>query len=203
MEAMTSPQIDVNTLLSIVQAQIKAPKNEHNNFGNYAYRTAESILEAAKAVMPDGCSITLSEKIFIPEGSERIYVESTATFRFKDQSISTTAFAREPDLKKGMDVAQVTGMAISYARKYALCGLLAIDGNRDIDAMDNTREGDDSKDIEKFAAQIAEAETMDELKAVFMSINPRYRSALVQLKDQRKEYLTKKETKSEGTNAQD
>lgn len=111
--------------LAQLQANLNAPKNKRNNFGKYNYRTCEDILAAAKKVMPEGSAILLNDEIV--EIGERIYVKATASFHAGSETIKTTALAREQETKKGMDEAQITGAASSYARKYALNGLLAID----------------------------------------------------------------------------
>ena len=119
--------------LALVQSQLNAPKNQFNKFGGYKYRSAEDILEAVKPLLKQvNAIITITDDI-IPVG-DRIYVKATATFIANDKSISTTAFAREEETKKGMDASQITGSASSYARKYALNGLLLIDDNKDADA---------------------------------------------------------------------
>lgn len=117
-----------------VQAALKAPKSQYNKFGGYSYRNCEDILEAAKPLcLANGCAIYLTDEIFTVES--RVYVKATAHFRDveSDQSVSATAYAREEESKKGMDGSQVTGSASSYARKYALNGLLCIDDTKDSD----------------------------------------------------------------------
>lgn len=119
--------------LALVQSQLNAPKNQFNKFGGYKYRSAEDILEAVKPLLKQvNAIITITDDI-VPVG-DRIYVKATATFVANDKSVSTTAFAREEETKKGMDASQITGSASSYARKYALNGLLLIDDNKDADA---------------------------------------------------------------------
>lgn len=115
-----------------IQATLKAPKELRNNFGNYNYRSAETILEAVKPVLKEfGCFIKISDEII--NLGDRYYVKSTATIGDGVGEVQTTAFAREEESKKGMDGAQVTGACSSYARKYALNGLLAIDDTKDAD----------------------------------------------------------------------
>lgn len=125
---------DVYKTLAEVQAKTKAPKAQYNSFGNYTYRSAEAIMEAVKpALKAAGAVIYLSDDITVQ--NDRIYVKSTATFSISDgSSISVSAFAREPATKKGMDESQITGAASSYARKYALSGLLLLDDNKDVDS---------------------------------------------------------------------
>ena len=121
--------------LSKVQKELKAPKNQRNNFGNYNYRSCEDILEAVKPHL-DGTSVTVSDKIVVVNAGEkaRVYVEATVTFTDGTEKIEVTASARESETKKGMDDAQITGSASSYARKYALNGLFLIDDTKDSDA---------------------------------------------------------------------
>jgi len=121
--------------LAKIQKELKAPKDLYNSFGGYKYRSAESILEAVKPML-DGAILTLDDDIIAigPTDKEpRYYVKSTATFQDGDFVKTTTAFAREPSTKKGMDDSQVTGTASSYARKYALNGLFCIDDAKDAD----------------------------------------------------------------------
>lgn len=119
-----------------VQQELKAPKNQRNTFGNYNYRSAEDILEALKPVLAKHEStVFISDKVVVKENCWA-YIEATATFVDIEtgESISTTAFAREAENKKGMDASQITGSASSYARKYALNGLFLIDDAVDPDS---------------------------------------------------------------------
>ena len=119
-----------------VQQELKAPKNQRNNFGNYNYRSCEDILEALKPILAKHeATVFISDKVVVKENSWA-YIESTATFVDIEtgESISTTAFARETENKKGMDSSQITGSASSYARKYALNGLFLIDDSVDPDS---------------------------------------------------------------------
>ena len=121
--------------------EIKAPKDLKNNFGNYSYRNVESIYEAVKPLLEKNkLSLTLSDTLELV--GNRIYIKATATLtNEKGESVSVSAYAREQEVKKGMDEAQITGSASSYARKYALGGLFLLDDNKDIDSQDNTQEG--------------------------------------------------------------
>lgn len=123
--------------LKKIQQELKAPKSQYNNYGRYAYRSAEDILEAVKPLLAKyDAELTLTDDII--EVSGRIYVKATALLKGNDEteSITVTAFAREPAEKKGMDESQITGTASSYARKYALNGLFLIDDNKDADGID-------------------------------------------------------------------
>lgn len=121
-----------------IQEQLKAPKNQRNKFGNYNYRSCEDILEAVKPLLAEeGLVLVLSDEIV--EVGGRVYVKATATLTdFEKNSephqVSITSFAREEEVKKGMDGSQITGAASSYARKYALNGLFLIDDAKDSDS---------------------------------------------------------------------
>lgn len=121
--------------LSKVQSELKAPKNQFNSFGKYKYRSCEDILEAAKPLcIKHGLVLTVHDDIKIV--GTRIYVEATARLDAieGEESFLCKALARESETKKGMDDSQITGAASSYARKYALSGLFAIDDTKDADA---------------------------------------------------------------------
>ncbi len=119
-------------LLCEIQAELKAPKNQYNNYGKFPYRSAEDILEAVKPLANKrGCVILLSDEMVLM--GERYYIKSTAIIKTSNELIETTAFAREEFERTKFDVSQLTGSASSYARKYALNGLLAIDDVKDSD----------------------------------------------------------------------
>jgi hypothetical protein len=121
--------------LSEIQQALKVPKNNRNSFGNYNYRSAEDIIEAVKKIInPQGLALVITDDLVMV--GQRIYVKATATIG----EFSATGWAREEETKKGMDAAQVTGSASSYARKYALNGLLAIDDTKDADATNDHKE---------------------------------------------------------------
>ncbi|QCD52835.1 ERF family protein [Campylobacter sp. RM16192] len=129
--------------LSKIQCELKAPRGQFNKFGGYAYRSCEDILEALKTLLEKyEAVVTVSDEIV--NIGNRFYVKATATIKTKDGETSVTAYAREADTKKGMDEAQITGAASSYARKYALNGLFAIDDTKDADAT-NTHDKDEPK----------------------------------------------------------
>ena len=127
--------------LMAVQAELKAPKGQHNSFGKYDYRSAEDIIEAVKPLLKDnGLFLNMSDEVVLV--GDRYYIK--ATVKVVDvvtgESVQTSALAREAAQKKGMDESQVTGTASSYARKYALNGLFAIDDNRDADTDEYARQ---------------------------------------------------------------
>jgi ssDNA-binding Zn-finger/Zn-ribbon topoisomerase 1 len=125
---------EINKKLATIQKNLKAPKNQRNSFGNYNYRSCEEVLEAVKPLLGD-LTLTISDRI-IRKG-DRYYVEATVTLSDGKEKIEVTALAREEAEKKGMSESQITGSASSYARKYALNGIFAIDDAKDADTMDN------------------------------------------------------------------
>lgn len=130
--------ITLHEKLLNVQQKLKAPKNQVNQFGKYKYRSCEDILEAVKKLLgEEGLVLTISDEPIVL--GDRFYVKATAMVSDGTSSISTTALAREPESKKGMDESQITGTASSYARKYALNGLFCIDDTKDADTMDNSQ----------------------------------------------------------------
>lgn len=121
-----------------IQSELKAPKGQYNSFGKYNYRSCEDILEGVKPLLTKhGLVLTIQDSIDLI--GERFYVKATATITDGKEQLSTSAYARESLDKKGMDASQVTGATSSYARKYALNGLLAIDDTKDADTMDNNK----------------------------------------------------------------
>ena len=125
--------------LLAIQTKLKAPKGQYNSFGKYSYRSAEDILEAVKPLNAEqGLLLTITDEI--KEVGGRIYVVATATVSDGTDELKVSAFAREPENKKGMDESQITGATSSYARKYALNGLYAIDDNKDADTDEHKQQ---------------------------------------------------------------
>jgi hypothetical protein len=148
--------------LQIIQHELKAPKGQENKFGGYKYRSCEDIMEAVKPLLDkNNVILTVSDDVVVI--GDRFYLKAIATLLDSESGeilAQTTAFAREPVAKKGMDESQITGAASSYARKYALNGLFCIDDTKDADTMDNR---DDSKRI---------ATMKDRIKALLDDIDP-------------------------------
>lgn len=116
-----------------VQSELKAPKNQRNSFGNYNYRSCEDIIEAVKPILAEKeLLLTISDELV--EVGERNYIKAVVTVSDGDDKITVTGFAREAVNKKGMDEMQLTGATSSYARKYALNGMFAIDDTKDADS---------------------------------------------------------------------
>ena len=155
-----------------IQSELKAPKGQFNAYGKYKYRSCEDSLEAVKPILKkNNCTLLLSDSLIYV--GERYYIKATATLvNAEGKSVSTEAYAREEETKKGMDASQITGASSSYARKYALNGLLCIDDNKD---SDTTNTGDsapaapakaskeDSAEVEKAIAEINAAKSKEEL----------------------------------------
>ena len=123
--------------LIAIQSELKAPKSQFNKFGGYKYRKAEDILEAVKPLLAkQKCTLIITDDVVLI--GNRIYVKATATIKNKKGECETTnGWAREEESKKGMDGSQITGASSSYARKYALNGLFAIDDNADSDTTND------------------------------------------------------------------
>ena len=120
-----------------IQSELKAPKSQYNKFGGYKYRKAEDILEAVKPILDkQKCTLIITDDVVLI--GNRIYVKATATIKNeKGECETTTGWAREEETKKGMDGSQITGASSSYARKYALNGLFAIDDTADSDTTND------------------------------------------------------------------
>ena len=130
-----------------VQSKLKAPKNQYNSFGKYSYRNCEDILEALKPILKEvGATIIISDEVV--SVNERYYVKATVKFIDTEtgEVVEASANAREEDNKKGMDSSQLTGSTSSYARKYALNGLFAIDDTKDADTT-NTHGKENAKSL--------------------------------------------------------
>ncbi len=127
--------MNVYEKLMTVQTKLRAPKGQYNSFGKYSYRSCEDILEALKPLLAEvGAIVNVTDEIKLI--GDRYYVEATASFIDTEtgERMIAKASAREAETKKGMDDSQVTGSVSSYARKYALNGLFAIDDNKDADS---------------------------------------------------------------------
>jgi hypothetical protein len=117
--------------LAVIQQELICPKGQYNKFGGFAYRNCEDILESVKPHLGD-LALTVEDEIVCIDG--RFYVKACAILTDGEHSVSNTAYAREPEAKKGMDASQITGATSSYARKYALNGLFCIDDTKDADS---------------------------------------------------------------------
>ena len=151
-------------LLNVI-TELKAPKGQRNNFGNYNYRSCEDILEAVKPLLLK-YSLMMSINDDVVSILDRVYVKATVTVWNDKESKQVSAFAREAETKKGMDESQITGAASSYARKYALNGMFLIDDTKDADSQDNTKHAQPQGITEKYAQkkpEIDKASVMGEI----------------------------------------
>ena len=137
-EKITDSQVVLTQRVGDIQHKLKAPKGQYNSFGKYNYRSCEDILEGVKPLLKEHNLALLIDDEIVQIG-ERYYVKATAKITDGREFVSATAYAREPDIKKGMDESQITGATSSYARKYALNALLCIDDTKDADTMDNSK----------------------------------------------------------------
>lgn len=147
--------MSVYTKLLNVQSELKAPKSQYNSFGKYKYRSCEDILEALKPILnKNKATVIISDDILFVEG--RHYIKATVKFIDTEngEMVENSALAREDEVKKGMDSSQITGSVSSYARKYALNGMFAIDDTKDSDST-NTHgvEPEQSKSTGKLSAK--------------------------------------------------
>ena len=132
-------KLNIHSKLKGIQSSLKAPKEQTNKFGGYAYRSAEDILTAVKPLLAEwNCTLVITDDVV--EVGGRIYVKAMAVLACTEggeYTIQANGFARESETRKGMDDSQITGSASSYARKYALNGLFAIDDTKDADATND------------------------------------------------------------------
>lgn len=181
--------------LSKIQKELKAPKSQHNKFGNYRYRNCEDITEAVKPLLAkEGYHLNMSDEVV--QIGERFYVQATATVMDGTKVVEkSVSYAREAVTKKGMDEAQITGSSSSYARKYALNGLFAIDDTKDSDSRDNT-EKQLTKAQQGFAAKMQAAKTLDEVKGIWGKLSEKNRDALRDVANEVRERLKDANTNS-------
>ena len=128
-------KLNIHSKLKGIQSSLKAPKGQTNKFGGYAYRSAEDILTAVKPLLDEwNCTLVITDDVV--EVGGRVYVKAAAVLADTEgeYTLQANGFAREAETRKGMDDSQITGSASSYARKYALNGLFAIDDTKDADA---------------------------------------------------------------------
>lgn len=173
---------NIHNQLQTIQEKLKAEKGQYNSFGKYKYRSCEDILKAVKPLLKEtATTLTLSDELqYI---GDRYYIKATAKLSNGSESIETTGYAREEEDKKGMDGSQITGASSSYSRKYALCGLFAIDDGIDSDTTNTGRgkatqktsqksetEAEGKIDFNEKDAEIKNATTAEEVRSIYASI---------------------------------
>ena len=167
--------MNIYNKLLIIQNKIKAPKNQYNSFGKYHYRSLEDITEALKHLLDEvRATLIISDEIVLI--GERYYVKATATLLDIEDGtgVSVVAYARESEESKGMSNSQVTGATSSYARKYALNGLFAIDDTKDADSeeykTEDDKRGNTKATIQSITkAQVKEIRDLAEVKRIKIS----------------------------------
>lgn len=161
-------------ILLDIQQNLEATKNQYNSFGKYKYRSCEGILQALKPHLKKHNAVILFNDEIV-EVAGRHYLKTTAMLKVAGkEGITATAYAREEEEKKGMDASQITGASSSYARKYALNALFAIDDMQDSDAT-NTHGKEAPADkpapsLEEFNAKVAELKSYKELSAYWQTL---------------------------------
>lgn len=145
--------MDLKEKMLNIQQELKAPKGQYNSYGGYKYRSCEDILEAVKPLLKaNNLILTISDEI--ENIGDRYYIKASVIIRDMDgASITNVAYAREDENKKGMDAAQITGTASSYARKYALNGLFCIDDTKDADTDEHAKQTGAEPKAEKKATE--------------------------------------------------
>ena len=160
--------LNIHQTLHAIQRKLVATKNKRNDFGGYQYRNKEGILEAVKPLLDElGAVLTIQDDL--EQIGERYYIRAIATLTAEDgTSISAASYAREAATKKGMDEAQITGATSSYAGKYALCNLLAIDDSAD--DPDATNDHEKRLPTPAELTRICAAKTVEELVGTYKSL---------------------------------
>ena len=141
-----SEELTFNQKIVAIQSELKAPKNQFNSFGKYKYRSCEDILEGVKPLLKKYNLMQTIEDNIVQIG-ERYYIAAKVIVIGDGTEHSVTAFAREPENKKGMDESQITGTASSYARKYALNGMWLIDDTKDADTDEHQQQKERKKPV--------------------------------------------------------
>lgn len=189
----------VNNLIKI-QAELRAPKGQYNDYGNFKYRSCEDILEAVKPLLKlYNCQLTLTDDII--EIGSRYYIRATATFIDGDEVTVVTGWAREEEAKKGMDASQISGSTASYSRKYALNGLFLIDDAKDADTPAYSRlsapkapENNNASELEKAISQMQAAETWNDASNAWNIFSKKFGNdeTFIKAKEEKKKQLTAK-----------
>jgi len=174
--------------LIAIQSELKAPKNQFNSFGKYNYRNAEDILEALKPLLKKHeCLLTISDEIV--EVGGRIYVKATASIFDGKYTLTASAFAREEEVKKGMDSAQITGSSSSYARKIALSGLFLIDDTKDPDSTNTYDKEPTYVASDDVLPLVDSCKSLNELKNLWAKVSPADKDKYQSLFTTKKELL--------------
>ena len=180
----------MNTLHAI-QTRLKVPKSRVNQFAKFNYRSLEDIMEAVKPLLIE-CKATLTIQDAVTEIGGRVYIQASVFLKAEDGDWHTCAYAREPEVKKGMDEPQITGTASSYARKYALAGLFLLDDTQDIDSMEADEPQGKSQD--KMWLDEGGDGVKGTTKDTFIKVEEAVKSGRVKPVDLRRHYKVSKQT---------
>ena len=167
--------------LTEVQNELKAPKSRYNSFGKYNYRSCEDILEAVKPLLKSKkLAMTVKDEVYSVDGRFYIMAVVTVFDCESEEKITTTAYAREDSEKKGMDGSQITGSSSSYARKYALNGMFAIDDTKDADSWNTHGKDKSSEKKEEQKEQKVDYATDEQIGKIncMCNANPEFKEAL-------------------------
>lgn len=185
----------IDDVLHKIQKDLKAPKNQYNKFGGYNYRSCEDIVEAVKKLLPDGVALVMSDSLC--EFGGRVFVKATARLKSSESVIEASGCAEVAIEQKGMQAAQITGSASSYARKYALNGLFCIDDTKDDDSNEKTQhrknvESGDAKEkaqmwLDSNIGSLLETEDIDHFNK-WITKNKPYLDKLDNYPDVKREY---------------
>lgn len=153
--------------LLTIQQKLKAPKGQYSDFGNYYYRSCENITEAAKPLLEEVKAVLLLTDEIVTVGG-RIYVKAVAKLLDieSDGVVEVCSYAREAESRPKFDVAQLTGTASSYARKYALNGLFALDDAKDADALPPAQQSEQPAAAKVTSQQLAQLQAIAKQKGV-------------------------------------
>jgi hypothetical protein len=145
-EKIKEKELSIHDKLVKIQSELRVPKNNYNKFSNFYYRSAEDVQEALKPLLAEnGLTLLLSDEVVLI--GARYYIKATASLTDGKETVATEAYAREEEVKKGMDGSQISGSSSSYSRKYALNGMFLIDDTKDADTRDNKEEVKEEKTI--------------------------------------------------------
>ena len=162
---MSEAKLNIYEKLAAIQHRLVAPKGQRNDFGKYNYRSCEDIEVALKPLLGEFRATVVMDGGAMSCIGDRYYM--TVKVRFVDldtaNSIETSAVVREEENKKGMDATQVSGSAMSYARKYALAGLFLIDNEKDADTNEYTQKRNEAQKVEETKKDIAQ-ENVENMK---------------------------------------
>ena len=125
---------DLLISLNKIQTELRVPKSQVNKYGNYNFRNCDDIVEAVKPLLKKyNLVLIMYDKIECINSHS--YVQATASLMdIVGHEVKVTAYAREVEEKSGiLTEPMLTGSASSYARKYALNGLFALDDAKDPD----------------------------------------------------------------------